>query len=625
MSRSRSHRAGRRPAARGVTGVAVATLLVTAATTWSGGAGGLAATLIGAEATPSPDPSGTPPAAGPSSSSAQAASSISPAPSASPTPEQAPAGAPAAEPGAAPGVPAGPAATDPAGIALPPAVAPPAAGDPAPPPPAQEANPNCTLIVPPAPLTAAGLATPYRLVATDPGEGPCHEATAAQSAFVQAAIITADGKLSLYDPLVVDDGTEPAADPVPAQVPAGATVGIWFGSNGDELTLRASGGRRGGSLSQGRCVNGLRGSIFGQFAYCNAEAFFGAAHRAIRAGRLTVPPVGTARDGRPCPTVRDFSVVDQDQSDNVNTHYLATTDGRIAQPGTRTAVDADARDLANGSDNRLLAEFILPALGCAPFTAPDQSNGGAPATALPLQELQAALRQPAPVALVPLTDPMTLVGERTSRSKTSLFRVGVDQPPVGGRGGSGDGRAYCRALYGSPQGIQRVFAAQQVYAAGRSPNVGAATDLFTFLAARASDSFGLLSCDRLLGQTNPVVLTTNDAGQVSAARYVPGGAPPAADPVASPSPSASVSPSPSVSPSKGTPPAASRAASPAVSPAASPAARPTAGPAPSATAPSARAPSATAPSATAPSPSLGSPTSPPASAAAATPAGAPPE
>ena len=46
-------------------------------------------------------------------------------------------------------------------------------------------NPNCTLIVPANPLTAAGLATPYQLTATDPAAGPCNEANAGQTAFVQ--------------------------------------------------------------------------------------------------------------------------------------------------------------------------------------------------------------------------------------------------------------------------------------------------------------------------------------------------------------------------------------------------------------------------------------------------------
>ena len=52
------------------------------------------------------------------------------------------------------------------------------------PPPVNNANPNpnCTLIVPANPLTAAGLATPYQLTATNAGNGPCNEANANQSA-----------------------------------------------------------------------------------------------------------------------------------------------------------------------------------------------------------------------------------------------------------------------------------------------------------------------------------------------------------------------------------------------------------------------------------------------------------
>src|SRR5579863_6618561 len=47
-------------------------------------------------------------------------------------------------------------------------------------------NPDCTLVVPAQPLSAQGLATPYQLVATDAANGPCNEANANQSAFVQA-------------------------------------------------------------------------------------------------------------------------------------------------------------------------------------------------------------------------------------------------------------------------------------------------------------------------------------------------------------------------------------------------------------------------------------------------------
>src|SRR5207253_5141561 len=61
-----------------------------------------------------------------------------------------------------------------------------------------------------------------------------------------------------------------------------------------------------GSLGAGHCVNGIAGSIFGQFSYCNAPAFFQAANQAIQAGKLVPPPLGKARDGLACPTVREI-------------------------------------------------------------------------------------------------------------------------------------------------------------------------------------------------------------------------------------------------------------------------------------------------------------------------------
>lgn len=102
----------------------------------------------------------------------------------------------------------------------------------------QDVNPNCTLIVPANPLSAQGLATPYQLTATDPGAGPCNEANGGQTAFVQGAVLDpATGKISVYNPLVIDAGTQPAAAPVVPALPAGAVVALWFGYNGDTLSL----------------------------------------------------------------------------------------------------------------------------------------------------------------------------------------------------------------------------------------------------------------------------------------------------------------------------------------------------------------------------------------------------
>src|ERR1700753_3462979 len=116
-------------------------------------------------------------------------------------------------------------------------------------------NPNCSLLVPANPLSAQGLATPYQLSATDAANGPCNEANADQSAFVQGVIYDpATGTMSVYNPLVVDAGTQPAIAPTAPTLPANAVVGLWFGYNGDALTLQ---GAHGNTLNQGKCVNGL--------------------------------------------------------------------------------------------------------------------------------------------------------------------------------------------------------------------------------------------------------------------------------------------------------------------------------------------------------------------------------
>jgi hypothetical protein len=83
-------------------------------------------------------------------------------------------------------------------------------------------------------------------------------------------------------------------------------------------------------------VNGLNGSVFGQFAYCNAPAFFRAANVAIKGGMLTVPALGTAKDGMPCMSTRDFALIDQDQSDNVTATYLTTGTGGSRRTPRRT-------------------------------------------------------------------------------------------------------------------------------------------------------------------------------------------------------------------------------------------------------------------------------------------------
>ena len=372
-------------------------------------------------------------------------------------------------------------------------------------------NMNCTLIVPNNPLSAKGLATPYKLFGTDQAaNGPCNEANAAQGAFVQGAIIDTDtGQVSIYNPLVIDWGTKPAVAPVVPKLPKNHVVALWFGFDGNILTLQ---GAAGTTLINAKCVSGTPGSPFTQVSYCNAPNFFQAADAAIAKGQLTIPALGTATDGQPCPTVRSFAIVDQDQSDNVTTKYLMTAGGQFAQyNATNLANLKGATTILNPGDNILFAGFVDPALGCKPFMAPDLANAGQPTLGQPLNELQARVLQAAPVALTPGTDPMVLNNNALSLTKDDLYRNGVGQPSAL-NAFADDGARYCREIL--RVGPARLFnpTTQNLLTNAASLAPAVATNLFSFLTQRYVAAYGLLNCQTLTGFTDPITTIMDGNG-----------------------------------------------------------------------------------------------------------------
>ncbi|HWG14359.1 MAG TPA: hypothetical protein VG268_13890 [Streptosporangiaceae bacterium] len=384
----------------------------------------------------------------------------------------------------------------------------------------EAANVSCDIIVPANPLTAVGLATPYQLTGThgaSPRASGCSMANFANlGAFVQATILNPwTGQISVYDPLVITAGTKAAVSPVVPTVPRGSVVTIDFGFNGTNLTQV---GATRDALRQGDCSDGLGSSIFGQVSFCNGIQFFRAAFWSERLGKLKVPAAGTSsQTGQACPTTRSFTMVDQDQSDNVTSTYLLTGNGQTAQdtPANEATLPG-AQKANNGSDNLLLDAFIDPALGCKPFAAPDLSRGGTPGTSQALDELQAAKKsQAAPVALVPENDEMVLVNNKANMWKTDLYRAEVGQPPVTWSNNRADSPAnYCQNLVN----LQSAFlgANQALLSGAPTPVAGTGDNLFTFLANRLSMSFTNLGCHNY-GLTNPVDVTLDGNGTAIAA------------------------------------------------------------------------------------------------------------
>ncbi len=358
---------------------------------------------------------------------------------------------------------------------------------------------NCILLVPPNPLSAQGLATPYRLLP------PCHEADQATAAFVQGAIIDpATGVISIYNPLVVDQGTQPAVQPQPpfgGQIPQGDIVALWFGFNGNTLNLQGNG------VQQGNCVDGLV-----QFAYCNAPAFFQAVNQNHQ---VKMPALVTSQvDGKMCPTVRDFSIVDQDQSDNTPTTYLVTTTGQTAQNTAANRAALGTNLAKNPSDERLLT-LVDAAIGCTPYEAPDLADNGNPVPALPLNELQAAAFQAAPSALVPANDPFVLVKGQPNLQQLNAYRLGVDQQPAASLADAST-TAYCSNLL---QIAPARLALDKPFTQSRpSADPAVASNLFAFLAQRFVFTFENqgLNCTGLLKVTDPITLTVANGVVVDA-------------------------------------------------------------------------------------------------------------
>jgi len=369
------------------------------------------------------------------------------------------------------------------------------------------ASMNCSLAVPANPLTAAGLATPWQL-----GDGCSMANAGTEGAFVEATILAPDGSVQVYSPLVITAGTTPAVAPTAPTIAAGSVVVIDVGFNGTNLVLTGAGAR------QGDCVDALGQSVIGQVSACNAVNFYKTANAEIARGTLTIPAAGTASDGQACQTTRDFALIDQDQSDNVVTQYLINANGQTAQnsPANNAAL-AGATVLTNGSDDALLSEFVDPANGCTPYTAPDSTYPKADAPSQALNELSARVNQQGTIALTPPNDEMTLVGGNMSIAKTNVYRSLVDQPLLSSfQNPATVAASYCQNMVNIAPARNNLDMTADAAFGSPVPTVG--NTLATFLGNRLSMSFVNLGCSAY-GLTNPVNATLDGNGVATAVAY----------------------------------------------------------------------------------------------------------
>jgi hypothetical protein len=369
------------------------------------------------------------------------------------------------------------------------------------------ASMNCTLQVPSNPLSAQGLATPWQL-----GDGCSMANSGTEGAFVEATILSPNGQLQVYNPLVITAGTTAAVAPAAPTIAQGSQVIIDVGFNGTNLALTGRG------AFQGRCVDALGQSLIGQVSACNAVNFYRLANFEIAQGTLKVPAAGTATDGKPCMTVRDFGLIDQDQSDNVVTQYLINANGQTAQATAANKANLNgATTLTNGSDDALLSEFVDPANGCTPFTATDATNPNGTSPSQALNELSARVNQQGTIAVVPTNDEMTLVAGQMSVAKTNVYRSLVDQPLLAGNvNPTTVASNYCQNMVNIQTARNQLDLTKDTNFTSPVPAVG--NNLATFLGARLAASFTNLVCANF-GLANTAKVTVDGNGVATAVTY----------------------------------------------------------------------------------------------------------
>jgi hypothetical protein len=370
---------------------------------------------------------------------------------------------------------------------------------------------NCTIVVPRNPLTAQGLATPYQLA-----DG-CSMANGDQQAYVEATILSPNGQVQVYNPLVITQGTKPAMRPVVPRIPRGSRVIIDFGFNGTNLLLTGPGAVQRAS----GCVDALGQSVIGQVSACGAVPFYNLANQLIARHVLRVPRAGTALDGQPCQTTRDFALIDQDQSDNVYSMYLLTADGRTAQATKANKANkarmGNAQLISNGSDNALLGYFVDPANGCKPFTGSDATSTTGTQGSQALDELSARVNQKPHIAMIPTNDEMVLVGGAYSIAKTNMYRSLVDMPMLAANTNPNEvAAAYCMNMVNIAPAHDQADAARDANFDTPVPDVG--NNLATFIGNRLSMSFANLNCGDF-GLTDPTNVTAGDDGVATAVTY----------------------------------------------------------------------------------------------------------
>src|SRR5262249_7003756 len=155
---------------------------------------------------------------------------------------------------------------------------------------------------------------------------------------------------------------------------------------------------------------------------------------------------GQTSSGKPCLTIRDFSVVGEGDWASTTTSYLVTRDGKTSPdtPSNRAMLPA-ATVLSDQGADGLLVSSLDPALGCHSWKVQDLANPMVSNSAGALDQLQAAAYSPSPAALLPSSIPAIRERGVADLATLKALRAALDEPSVDSLE-QADPKAYCNSL-----------------------------------------------------------------------------------------------------------------------------------------------------------------------------------
>ncbi len=363
---------------------------------------------------------------------------------------------------------------------------------------------DCILEVPDDPLNT-GLFKTWYISTKEGSDITCSQLIPQTASFVEATIFNIPTKsFYIYNPLVLDKGTTSILPILPGNITNDDIVVLHFGTNSNSLSLISQPHNCltcKPSLVEANCVQGINNSNFGQFSYCNAENFFNTVNQ-----NCNIPLVDKTILGDECPTVRSFTIVDQDQSDNVVTQYILTDNDIVAQdtPENRLFLESKNETLKfiqNGSDERILI-LVSNSIGCKPLTAPDFINKNILKSSLVLNELQSKFNSK-DTGLIPSNNPMVLVDNLPSLEKINAYRIGVNQPIITSLDEAST-LPYCINM--DKFALPFFYKYQSLLESAISPNDDTANNLLNFLAFRFVNSWTILNCTQLTNFSSRLIV-----------------------------------------------------------------------------------------------------------------------